>query len=86
MFRENELLKGKETEPWEMPIFRGREEEKTPVTGTERDEGQEMSGGEEPAPEAEPSSGYQCSRRRHFVSLGPVPLGNCSDNGNCPAG
>lgn len=45
------------------------------MTGTERDEGQEMRGG------AEPSSGYLCSHRSRFVSLG-----NCRDNGNCHAG
>lgn len=44
-----------------MPIFRGREEEKAPVTGTERavrEEGQEMNSGEEPRSEGTEASSH----------------------------
>lgn len=42
-----------------MPIFSDQEEEKTPVTGTERavrEEGQEMNSGEEPGSEGTEAS------------------------------
>lgn len=46
-FRENELLKRRDTESWEMPMFRGWEEENEPVLGTRsyQRRGQDVNGG-----------------------------------------